>query len=83
MTASPSLHPTSYSDAFPGSTKVFVEGPRGIRVPMREIALSGGEPSLRVYDSSGPQSLDVQSGLAALRQPWILERDVERQAEPR
>ena len=34
----------SYGDAFPNSTKVYVEGSRGIRVPMREIALSGGEP---------------------------------------
>ena len=28
----------SYGDAFPNSTKVYVEGSRGIRVPMREIA---------------------------------------------
>ena len=45
----------SYGDAFPNSTKVYLEGSRGIRVPMREIALSGGEPPLRVYDTSGPQ----------------------------
>ena len=30
---------------------------------MREIALSGGEPPLRVYDTSGPQGFDVREGL--------------------
>ena len=32
----------TYEEAFPGSRKVLVEGPQGVRVPMREIALSGG-----------------------------------------
>ncbi|MEO8635650.1 MAG: phosphomethylpyrimidine synthase ThiC [Gemmatimonadales bacterium] len=79
----PATPPTSaspllgYSDAFPNSTKVLVEGPRGVRVPMREIALSGGEPPVRVYDTSGPQGVDVQQGLPGLRSDWILEREVE------
>ena len=34
---------------------------QGVRVPMREIALSGGEPPLRVYDTSGPQDHDVDA----------------------
>ncbi len=38
---------------------------------MREIALSGGEPALRVYDTSGPQGHDIREGLPLLRQPWI------------
>jgi phosphomethylpyrimidine synthase len=59
-----------YGDAFPNSTKVYVEGPQGVRVPMREIALAGGEPPLRVYDTSGPGS-DAHAGLPALRAPWI------------
>jgi len=67
----------SFEDAFPGSRKVHVEGPHGIRVPMREIALSGGEPPLRVYDTSGPQGHDVREGLPPIRRPWILARDVE------
>ena len=50
---------------FRDSTKVYVEGPRGVRVPMREIALSGGEPPLRVYDATGPQGHDVRQGLPA------------------
>jgi len=74
------LTASSFSDAFPSSRKVLVEGSRGIRVPVREIVLSGGEPPLRVYDTSGPQGTDVRQGLPTPRHPWILERDVERLA---
>ena len=35
-----------YGDNFPGSTKVYVDGADGVRVPVRRIALSGGEPAL-------------------------------------
>jgi len=70
----------TFEHAFPGSRKAYVDGPRGIRVPMREIVLSGGEPALHVYDPSGPQGVDVRQGLPALRQPWLLERDVGRVA---
>ncbi len=76
------LSAASYQEAFPHSTKVYVEGPNGLRVPMREIALSGGEPPHRVYDPSGPQGVDVRQGLPALRLPWLLERDLERVASP-
>jgi len=31
---------SSFSEAFPNSRKVTVDGARGIRVPMREIALT-------------------------------------------
>jgi phosphomethylpyrimidine synthase len=49
-------------------------------VPFREIALSGGEQPLRVYDTSGPQDCDPVTGLPKTpRQEWILGRgDVER-----
>jgi phosphomethylpyrimidine synthase len=68
-----------YGASFPNSRKVYVEGRHGVRVPMREIMLSGGEPSLRVYDTSGPLGGDVRIGLPKLREPWILGRgDVER-----
>jgi phosphomethylpyrimidine synthase len=60
-----------YPDAFPSSKKVHLEGPNGIRVPMREVGLSGGEPPLRVYDTSGPRGTDVRRGLPPLRQQWI------------
>src|SRR5690554_7215747 len=74
----PPTESTPFSEAFPGSRKVYVEGPHGIRVPMREITLSGGEPPLRVYDTSGPQGHDPRRGLPKLRLDWILGRgDVE------
>ncbi|MGH7630480.1 MAG: hypothetical protein ACREOF_14075, partial [Gemmatimonadales bacterium] len=56
LPARPPARLAAYGDAFPNSTKVYLKGTRGIRVPMREIALSRGEPPLRVYDTSGPGS---------------------------
>jgi phosphomethylpyrimidine synthase len=76
MTTRASLPPLTASDfasAFPNSRKVYVDGP-GIRVPMREINLSGDEPPLRVYDTSGPAGFDVRMGLPPLRREWILAR---------
>src|SRR2546426_968072 len=55
---------------FPSSEKVYVEQD-GVRVPMRRIQLSGGEPAFDVYDTSGPQNYDPTLGLPKLRQPWI------------
>jgi phosphomethylpyrimidine synthase len=66
-----------YGGAFPRSRKVYVDGPHGVRVPFREIAISGGEPPLRVYDTSGPtcgQPHDVQAGLPKLRAGWVAPR---------
>ena len=64
--------------ALPGSKKLLVNG-----VPFREVPLSGGEPSVLLYDTSGPYTdentrIDIDKGLAALRRDWILARgDVE------
>ena len=33
---------TDYPGAYPNSKKVYIEGTRGIAVPVREIHLSGG-----------------------------------------
>ena len=74
--SAPNGRPQSYGDAFPSSSRVFVPGPDGTGVPMREIALSGGEPPLRVYDTSGPRGLDPRDGLPLLRDEWIRARDV-------
>ncbi|MGH7531759.1 MAG: phosphomethylpyrimidine synthase ThiC, partial [Gemmatimonadales bacterium] len=71
------LSGSSFEEAFPGSRKVHVDGPHGIQVPVREISLSGGEPPLRVYDTSGPQGNDVRLGLPELRAPWIGARGVQ------
>ena len=66
------------------SRKIYVPGSRNdVRVPMREIFLSGGEPPLRLYDTSGPYTdadahTDIKRGLSPLRSPWVLGRgDVE------
>ncbi|KPP87959.1 phosphomethylpyrimidine synthase ThiC [Erythrobacter sp. HL-111] len=68
-----------------GSRKIHV-GARtgtGVRVAMREIMLEGGEPPVRVYDTSGPYTdpdanIDIHAGLPALRREWIMARgDVE------
>ncbi|MGH9410068.1 MAG: phosphomethylpyrimidine synthase ThiC, partial [Vicinamibacterales bacterium] len=59
--------------AFPNSRKVYVEGPPGVRVPMREIVLGNGE-TLRVYDTSGPREQDSRAGLPKLREPWVRPR---------
>jgi phosphomethylpyrimidine synthase len=73
----------------PNSRKVYVQGSRtDLQVPMREIsqaetpASMGAEinPPIYVYDCSGPYTdpavkIDIRSGLAALREGWISERD--------
>ena len=64
---------TRFADAFPNSRKVYAETGR-VRVPMREITLAGGEPPLRVYDTSGPHDADVRVGLPPLRGDWIRAR---------
>ncbi|MDB5986102.1 MAG: thiC, partial [Nevskia sp.] len=72
----------------PNSYKVYVPGTQAdIRVPMRRISQSdtpasfGAEKNAAVYayDTSGPYTdpnaaIDIRSGLAALRSPWILQR---------
>ncbi|MCA1559876.1 MAG: phosphomethylpyrimidine synthase ThiC [Acidobacteria bacterium] len=75
----PPLQSSDFTTAFPNSRKVYVEQ-AGVRVPMREITLGGGEPPLRVYDASGPQGHDVREGLPQLRRTWIDARgNLERQ----
>jgi phosphomethylpyrimidine synthase len=69
----PPLQASDFVTAFPNSRKVYVEA-GDLRVPMREIALGGGEAPLRVYDSSGPQGHDVRDGLPQLRRDWIAAR---------
>jgi phosphomethylpyrimidine synthase len=75
----PTVSPVGdYGDAFPNSRRVHAEGSGGVRVPFREIALSGGELPLRVYDTAGPLGMDPRQGLPPLRREWILGRgDVE------
>src|SRR5262245_3755546 len=65
---------SEFAKAYPSSRKVLVDGGRAVRVPMREIALSGGESPLRVYDTSGPQDVGTANGLPKLREPWVRPR---------
>jgi phosphomethylpyrimidine synthase len=64
----------------PGSRKRYLDGPRGIRIPMREIPLTGnGERSFLVYDTSGPYTdpsaaINIHQGLPRIRQAWVAER---------
>jgi phosphomethylpyrimidine synthase len=71
-TSLPPLQTSDFASAFPNSSKVHLEE-RGVSVPMREIALTNGEV-LRVYDTSGPQGVDVRAGLPKLRAPWVAAR---------
>ena len=77
----PILNPKSVSitrGPLPGSKKLIVNG-----VPFREVALSGGEPPVLLYDTSGPYTddsvpVDIEKGLRPSRRDWILARgDVE------
>src|SRR5690349_10658815 len=61
----------------PNSRKIYV-GP--LRVPLREISQTGGNPPICVYDTSGPYTdpearIDIRQGLPALREPWISSRN--------
>src|SRR5712692_3085655 len=82
MNANPKfLAATAYVDdasiqPLPNSRKVYV-GP--VRVPMREITQSDGNPLIHVYDTSGPYTdpeakIHIRKGLAAFRQAWISQR---------
>ena len=77
---------SSFADAFPCSEKVHLLGPDGVRVPVREITLADSpdgtpNPPLRVYDTSGPQGVDVRQGLPPIRDQWIRARAVELRPE--
>jgi phosphomethylpyrimidine synthase len=80
----------------PGSRKIYVPGPNGIRVPMREIELNPtaglngrieSNPPVRLYDTSGPYTdpgavTDLRQGLPELRRPWIMARAEYEVTEP-
>jgi len=74
--------PTVTTGPLPASRKIHVspaEAP-DLKVPLREILISDpAQPSLPVYDTSGPYSdpqasIDVNAGLPRPRHAWILER---------
>ena len=61
-----------HQSPFPASRKVFLGG--DLAVPVREIEVSGGEPALQVYDTTGPQGIDPKEGLPKRCQPWTQAR---------
>ncbi len=75
------LLPKVTTGPLPASRKVYrtPAGRDDIRVPVREIKVSEGTPEetyIPVYDSSGPYTdpdakIDVEAGLAKLRDAWI------------
>jgi len=81
MKTSSSPSSADYGTAFPNSRKAYEEklvatsvGEVSIRVPFREVSLSGGEPPVRLYDTSGPRDHDVRAGLPKLREAWVAPR---------
>jgi phosphomethylpyrimidine synthase len=87
----PESRPSSLHVVAPTAShrKIYVSGSRpDLRVPMREVCLHGGEPPVRLYDTTGPYgdpalTTDVRRGVAALRREWIAGRgDVEVLAGP-
>jgi len=84
------------TEPLPASRKIHVAGTRGIRVPMREIALTpthgvDGRVEINapvaVYDTSGPYTdasvvIDLRRGLPELRKPWIAARGSYDSVEP-
>ncbi len=66
-------------EPLPASRKVYVEGSHpGVRVPMREVALTNGE-AVTLYDCSGPYTdpnvqIDVTRGLPPVREAAIVAR---------
>jgi len=83
--ALPPNTPAITKGPLPASHKIHVAGQihHDIRVAMRQISVSGGEPALRVYATSGPYTdaaiqTDIGRGLAPHRHSWIMARgDVE------
>jgi len=74
MTSTAATHTSNGSTAH----KIYVDGPCGVRVPMRQIHLTDGT-DFRLYDTSGAYTdpgleLDIRRGLPPLREEWIAAR---------
>ncbi len=74
-----SVKPSVTTGPISGSHKVYREVADGVRVPLRRVELTNGE-HVDLYDTSGPYTdsdatIDVHSGLPALRADWIAARE--------
>ena len=80
--------PNLTTGALTGSSKIYThpESDPDLKVPFREIKTSDPqEPTVRVYDASGPytddtHTIDLNKGLPRYRESWIKERAVEQYA---
>ncbi len=61
----------------PNSEKIYLNTEiEGVQVPMRRITVTGENPDVVVYDTSGPYTdpeakIDIRQGLSKVRQPWV------------
>eukprot|EP00184_Porphyridium_aerugineum_P007926 CAMPEP_0184691792 /NCGR_PEP_ID=MMETSP0313-20130426/526_1 /TAXON_ID=2792 /ORGANISM="Porphyridium aerugineum, Strain SAG 1380-2" /LENGTH=613 /DNA_ID=CAMNT_0027149557 /DNA_START=109 /DNA_END=1950 /DNA_ORIENTATION=- len=70
----------SFEECFPNSTKEHTKvmhEPSGheLWVPFRRVHLADGNTPCDLYDTSGPQGINVREGLKKLRKPWIERRE--------
>src|SRR5436190_1305774 len=72
--------PAYLENVFPASKRIYIQGKLhlSVRVPLREISTKDGA-KVSVYDTRGPWGdsghvCNVQNGLPADRQQWILDR---------
>jgi phosphomethylpyrimidine synthase len=76
---SSAVRPQVTTGPIAGSRKAYVDGPDGLRVPVRRIGLTNGEHH-DVYDTSGPYTdddatIDLHAGLPALRASGVADRE--------
>ena len=64
----PPLQPSDFTSAFPELPQGLRRRPAACACRCARSRSAGGEPPLRVYDTSGPQGHDVRDGLPLLRQ---------------
>ncbi|HET8938492.1 MAG TPA: phosphomethylpyrimidine synthase ThiC [Polyangiales bacterium] len=70
--AAATVQPVGPENPFPSSRKVLLGE---LQVPTRVIELSGGEPPVTVYDTSGPEAPDPRQGLPKRRAEWTARRE--------
>jgi phosphomethylpyrimidine synthase len=64
--------------SFPSSHKIHIEVEHEgtvLRVPKRRVHLTGNEPPLDLYDTTGPQGYAPADGLPKLRAGWVAPRE--------
>jgi len=67
----------SFESCYPNSTKIYKEVDHNghiLKVPQRRVKLDGGSGHIDLYDTSGPQDVDVRKGLPKIRSPWLESR---------